>query len=120
MRLKKIINNQRRRRKFRVRNKVRGTADRPRLCVHRTLKHFSCQVIDDSQGRTLVAASTQDKSLGIANGGNCQAAEVVGKAVAEKALQAGIKQVRLDRGACKYHGRVAAFANAAREAGLEF
>ncbi|GIW99825.1 MAG: 50S ribosomal protein L18 [Pirellulaceae bacterium] len=120
VKLKKIINNQRRRRKFRVRNKVRGTSDRPRLCVHRTLKHFSCQVIDDTQGRTLVSASTLDKQLGVENGGNCDAAAAVGKVVAQRALAAGIKKVRLDRGPCKYHGRVAAFANAAREAGLEF
>ena len=120
MKLKKILNNQRKRRRFRVRNKVRGTAERPRLCVNRTLKHFSCQLIDDEAGRTITCASTRDASLGIGNGGGCVAAAKVGQAIAEKAVAAGVKQVRLDRGTCKYHGRVAAFAEAARENGLEF
>ena len=120
MRLKKIINNQRRRRTFRVRNKLRGDAQRPRLCIDRTLKHFSCQLIDDESGRTIASASTKDKSASAANGSNCEGATAVGKAIAEKATAAGIKSVRLDRGSCKYHGRVAAFADAAREAGLEF
>lgn len=99
---------------------MRGSADRPRLCVHRTLKHFSCQLIDDENGRTLAAASTHDKGLSGGAGSNCEAASKVGQAIAEKAQSAGIKQVRLDRGTCKYHGRVAAFADAAREGGLEF
>jgi large subunit ribosomal protein L18 len=120
VKLKKIINSQRKRRQFRVRNKVRGNAARPRLCVNRTLKHFSCQLIDDEAGKTLASASTKDKDYGGAAGGNCDAAAQVGKAIAEKAQAAGVKQVRLDRGTCKYHGRVAAFADAAREAGLEF
>ena len=119
MKLKKIINNQRRRRAFRVRNKVRGTADCPRVSVQRTLKHFSVQVIDDVAGKTIVSASTHDKDLA-GNGSNCEAAAKVGKAVAEKAVAAGIKTVKLDRGNSKYHGRVAAFADAAREGGLEF
>ena len=121
MKLKKIINNQRKRRAFRVRNKIRGTATQPRLCVKRTLKHFSCQLIDDEAGKTIVSASTLDKAVGAeGTASNCDAAAKVGKAIAERALAVGIKQVRLDRGSCKYHGRVAAFANAAREAGLEF
>jgi large subunit ribosomal protein L18 len=121
MKLKKIVNNQRKRRAFRVRNKIRGTATQPRLSVQRTLKHFSCQLIDDEAGRTLASASTIDKSLaGGATASNCDAAAKVGKLIAERAIAAGVKQVRLDRGSCKYHGRVAAFAEAAREAGLEF
>lgn len=120
VKLKKIINKQRQRRQFRVRNKLRGDAARPRLNVTRTLKHFSCQLIDDENGRTLASASTRDKGLASSNGSNCDAAVAVGKAIAEKAQAAGVKQACLDRGSCKYHGRVAAFAEAAREAGLEF
>lgn len=120
MKLKKIINNQRKRRAFRVRNKVRGNAERPRLCVQRTLKHFSCQLIDDEAGKTLASASTQEKSLGGGAGGNCGAAVKVGKLIADRAQQAGVKKVQLDRGSCRYHGRVAAFADAVREGGLEF
>lgn len=120
MRLKKIINNQRKRRKFRVRNKVRGSAECPRLSVQRTLKHFSCQLIDDEKGVTIASASTLDKASATKNGSNCDAATAIGKAIAEKASAAGVKAVRLDRGNCKYHGRVAAFATAAREGGLEF
>lgn len=120
MKLKKIINNQRKRRTFRVRNKVRGDAERPRLSVQRTLKHLSCQLIDDERGVTLASASTHDKALGVANGSNCEAATAVGKVIAERAQSVGVKAVRLDRGASKYHGRLAAFADAAREAGLEF
>lgn len=120
MKLKKIINNQRKRRSFRVRNKLRGDAERPRLCVKRSLKHFSCQLIDDEKGVTIASASTLDSTLSISNGGNCESAVAVGKAIAEKAVAAGVKTVKLDRGTCKYHGRVAAFADAAREGGLEF
>ena len=119
MRLKKIINNQRRRRQFRVRNKLRGSADFPRLSVQRTLKHLSCQLIDDESGKTLASASTHDKALS-GYGGNCDAAVAVGKLIAERAQAAGVTRVRLDRGKCKYHGRVAAFADAAREGGLQF
>jgi large subunit ribosomal protein L18 len=117
-----IVNNQRIRRRFRVRKTIRGTADRPRLCVERTLKHFGCQVINDEAGRTLVSATTRDKDIRgkIKYGGNIAAATQLGKIVAEKALKAGIKQVKFDRGTSQYHGRVAAFADAAREAGLEF
>ena len=118
MKIKKIVNNQRQRRKFRVRNKLRGDAQRPRLSVNRTLKHFSCQLIDDVSGRTLASASTRDKSIG--GGSNCEAAGKVGASIAEKAKAAGVTQVCLDRGSCKYHGRVAAFADAARAAGLQF
>lgn len=105
-----------------MRNRVRGTDDRPRLSVHRSHRHIRCQVIDDLTGKTLVSVGTQDKELreSVAYGGNKTAAAIVGKSLAEKALQAGIKQVRFDRGSCKYHGRVASLADAAREAGLAF
>jgi large subunit ribosomal protein L18 len=90
--------------------------------VFRSLKHISCQVIDDTTGRTLCAASTLDKDLRqqIKYGGNKNAAEAVGKAIAERAKAAGITQVKFDRGHFRYHGRVAALADAARQGGLEF
>ncbi|MDE0865660.1 MAG: 50S ribosomal protein L18 [Rubripirellula sp.] len=117
----KKLQKKRLRRRQHVRNKLRGTSEQPRMCINRTLKHFSCQVVDDLSGKTLVSASTHDKALSSGGtGGNCNAAEVVGKAIAEKASAAGIKRVRLDRGHNKYHGRVKAFAEAAREGGLEF
>jgi large subunit ribosomal protein L18 len=118
----KAIGRQRERRKFRVRKHLRGTAERPRLTVSRTLRNITAQVVDDEAGKTLASASTADKSLSkaVKYGGNKAAAEAIGKAIAERAVQAGIKQVRFDRGSCKYHGRVAALAEAARAAGLEF
>ncbi len=118
----KKLDKNRRRRRFHVRNKLRGTAEHPRLCINRSLGHFSCQVIDDLNGKTLASASTKDKALreSIKVGGNCEAAAAIGKAVAEKSIASGIRRVKLDRGHCKYHGRVKAFAEAAREAGLEF
>jgi large subunit ribosomal protein L18 len=90
------------------------------MSIQRSLKHISCQLIDDISGRTLAATSTHDPAVReqVKYGGNCEAAAAVGKAIAEKALGAGIKAVRLDRGPAKYHGRVAALADAAREAGL--
>ena len=90
------------------------------MCVHRSLKHIGCQLIDDATGRTLVFASTQDRDLGsqLKYGGNRDAAAAVGKLIAERAKQAGIQAASFDRGHCKYHGRVAALADAAREAGL--
>jgi large subunit ribosomal protein L18 len=111
---------QRLRRRHRVGNKVRGNASRPRLCVYRSLKHMYAQVIDDVTCKTLVSVSTLDSSLKDSYGGNIKAAEAVGKAVAEKALAAGVKQVCFDRREFKYHGRVSALAQAARAAGLEF
>ena len=112
----------RKRRHIRVRKKINGTTQRPRLNVYRSLKHIYAQVIDDSCGCTLVAASTLDKELkGIVEfGGNKQAAQEVGKLIAKKAIEKGIKTVVFDRGGCIYHGRVKALAEAAREAGLEF
>jgi len=105
-----------------VRRRVRGTPDRPRLTVFRSHKHLCCQVIDDTVGKTLASASSRDKNLRdtLPFGGNEQAAKIVGEAVAQRALAAGIKQVRFDRGHYKYHGRVATLADAAREAGLAF
>ena len=109
------------RRHFRVRKKVAGTAERPRLAVFRSNKHISAQVIDDRSGRTLAAASTVEKSLRDAGGtGNRSAAASVGRLVAERARAAGVTSVVFDRGGFQYHGRVAAVADAAREAGLEF
>ncbi|MEX0669499.1 MAG: 50S ribosomal protein L18 [Pirellulales bacterium] len=118
----RTILRQRERRRFRVRRSIRGTSERPRLTVFRSHKHISAQIVDDSTGRTLASASSTDKSLrdGLGFGGNKQAAEVIGKAVAERAKAAGVKQVCFDRGAFRYHGRVAALADAARAAGLEF
>lgn len=122
MRMKKIINGQRQRRQWRVRKAVRGTAERPRLCVQRTLKHVGCQLIDDDAGKTLVSVSTRDKAVRdqFKTSDNCDAASQVGKLIAEKAVAAGISKVCFDRGAYKYHGRVAALASAAREGGLQF
>ncbi len=118
----RALNQQRRRRRFRVRKRVRGTAARPRLSIFRSHKHMYVQVIDDSVGRTLAAASTGDKDLRgeLRCGGNRTAAQALGKAIAEQALAVGVKQVAFDRGICKYQGRVQALATAAREAGLEF
>jgi large subunit ribosomal protein L18 len=113
---------QRERRRFRVRRSIRGTAERPRLTVFRSHQHIYAQVIDDATGRTLASASTADKTLreGVGFGGNKQAAEAVGKAVAERAKAAGIAPVCFARGSFRYHGRVAALAEAARAAGLQF
>jgi large subunit ribosomal protein L18 len=113
---------QRLRRSFRVRKRIRGTQQRPRLSVARSHKHISAQVIDDSTGKTLVAASSLDKKLigKQKTGSNKNAAQAVGKAIAERAISAGIKAVCFDRGPYRYHGRIAALANAAREGGLSF
>jgi large subunit ribosomal protein L18 len=122
MRHEKQIGRQRQRRGFRVRNRLKRDALRPRLSVFRSRQNFYAQIIDDSAGRTLVAVSTRDKQLkeAVRYGGNKTAAAVVGKAIAQRALEAGIKEVVFDRREYKYHGRVAAAADAAREAGLVF
>ncbi|HKO05398.1 MAG TPA: 50S ribosomal protein L18 [Candidatus Acidoferrales bacterium] len=106
----------------RVRLKVSGTAERPRLCVFRSSTHLYAQVIDDSAGQTLVSASSVDKEMRkqFKGGGNVAAAKIVGQAVAERARAKGIAQVVFDRGGYRYHGRVKALAEAAREAGLKF
>ncbi len=103
----------------RIRRKLRGTAERPRLAVFRSVAHIYAQVIDDSAGATLVSASSVDKAAKT-NGGNLAAAKAIGKAVAERAREKGIKRVVFDRGGYQYHGRVKALAEAARAAGLEF
>jgi large subunit ribosomal protein L18 len=102
----------------RIRAKLAGTAERPRLNVYRSLSHIYAQVIDDQSGITLVSASTM--SMKVKTGGNVAAAKEVGKAVAERAVEKGIKKVVFDRGGYLYHGRIKALADAAREAGLEF
>jgi len=112
----------RERRHARVRKKVTGTPERPRLAVFRSEHHIYAQVIDDSAGRTLAAASTMDKALKseVTYGGNVEAAKRVGQLVAERAKEGGVTRVVFDRGGFAYHGRVAALADAARESGLEF
>ena len=110
----------RRRRHNRVRKRVTGTAARPRLAVFRSAKHISAQVIDDVSGKTLAAASTTEKALRSTPGGNKGAAETIGKLIGERAKAAGVTTVVFDRGGFLYHGRVAALADAARAAGLEF
>ncbi len=108
------------RRHYRVRKKVQGTPERPRLAVFRSNKHISVQVIDDLNGRTLAAASTHEKDLRGGATGNKDAAATVGRLVADRAKAAGVTRVVFDRGGFLYHGRVAALAAAARDAGLEF
>jgi large subunit ribosomal protein L18 len=103
----------------RIRHKVRGSAERPRLAVFRSVANIYVQVIDDAQGATLVSASTIEKGKR-SNGGNLAAAKTVGKLIAERAKEKGIQKVVFDRGGYIYHGRVKALADAAREAGLEF
>ena len=103
----------------RIRNKLSGSSERPRLAIFRSVAHIYAQVIDDSRGTTLVSASSVDKG-GRTNGGNVAAAKAIGKLVAERAKEKGIKSVVFDRGGYQYHGRVKALADAAREAGLEF
>ena len=102
----------------RIRRKVRGTTDRPRLAVYRSLNHIYAQIIDDEKAQTLASASTTEKSLGVSKGGNVEAAKRVGQAIAERALAAGISSVVFDRGGYLYHGRVRALTDAARAAGL--
>lgn len=102
----------------RIRKKVSGTAERPRLAVFRSLNHIYAQVIDDVSGKTLAAASTTEKELKGATGGNIEAAKKVGKSVAERAIAAGVSNVVFDRGGYLYHGRVKALLEASREAGL--
>jgi len=104
----------------RIRKKVFGTPERPRLCVFRSLKHITVQIIDDSKGETLCSASTVEKTLREQSGGNIQAAEAIGKLIATRAKEKGIDSVVFDRGGDIYHGRVRHLAEAAREAGLKF
>src|SRR5436309_3743771 len=103
----------------RIRHKLRGTSERPRLAVFRSVAHIYVQLIDDTESRTLVSASSIEKGTRT-NGGNVAAAKAIGKAIAERAKEKGIKKVVFDRGGYLYHGRIKALADAAREAGLEF
>jgi large subunit ribosomal protein L18 len=114
--------NERQRIHKRIREKVVGSADRPRLCIYRSLKHTYVQIVDDGQGKTLAAASTAEKDVrgDSKQAGNISASKLVGKAIAERAKAKGIISVVFDRGGYLYHGRVKAVAEAAREAGLKF
>ena len=118
----RAIRKQRQRRRFRVRKGIRGNAVRPRLSIFRSHRHIYAQLIDDATGKTVASAGSKDKELtkAIAYGGNKDAATIVGQAIAERAKKAGVEACALDRGHCKFHGRVAALADAAREAGLQF
>jgi large subunit ribosomal protein L18 len=117
--VKKLV--QRQRRKMRVRKNISGTPDRPRLSVFRSHKNIYAQLIDDIAGKTLVAASTMEKSFGETDlGGNRKAAQVVGTALAAKAIGAGIHKAVFDRNGYAYHGRIKELAEAARKAGLQF
>ena len=102
----------------RIRRKVKGSTDRPRLAIYRSLNHIYAQVIDDERGKTIVSASTTEKDLRGSTGGNLDAARRVGRAIAERAIGAGVSSVVFDRGGYVYHGRVKALTDAAREAGL--
>lgn len=119
MLLKEDKNKNRQKRHLRVRKHISGTAEKPRLNVFRSLSNIYAQVIDDAKGVTLVAASSKDKDFS-GYGGNIEAAKKVGEAIAKRALEKGIGEVVFDRGGYIYHGRVAALAEAAREAGLKF
>ena len=113
-------NELRRRVHERIRKRLRGAAERPRLSVFRSIQHIYAQVIDDRSGRTLAAASSAEKGAPVKSGGNVAGAKAIGKLVAERARATGVKRVVFDRGGYLYHGRVKALAEAAREAGLEF
>ena len=113
-------NAQRLKRHKRVRAKISGTTQKPRLCVYRSLKNIQAQIIDDTKGVTLVSASTLEKAFGDGNGSNKEAAKKVGKLLAERAVAAGITDVVFDRGGYLYHGRVMELAEGAREGGLKF
>jgi large subunit ribosomal protein L18 len=104
----------------RIRRRLRGSQARPRLNVFRSLNHMYVQVIDDQRGVTLASASSAEKGFPLSGGGNVAAAKEVGKLIAKRALEKGIQQVAMDRGGYRYHGRVKALADAAREAGLKF
>ncbi len=116
---RKDSNIQRKKRHKRVRGKISGTAERPRLCVYRSNANIQAQVIDDVTGATLVTASSYEKDFGM-GGGNKEAAQKVGKLIAERAIAKGISEVVFDRGGYLYHGRVLELANGARAAGLKF
>jgi len=119
MAIPKTRSEKRYRRHLRVRKKVEGTTERPRLAVFKSLKHIYAQVIDDASGNTIISASTREKDAG-AKGANAASAKAVGALIAKKAKDKGIKQVVFDRGGYLYHGNIKALADAARENGLEF
>lgn len=121
MRKQLRLNKQRQSRTYRVSNAVKKVSTRPRMCVFRSSRHISVQVVDDSVGKTLASASTYEEDFRAAhkNGGNVDAAAIIGKLVAERALAAGVKEVAFDRRRYKYHGRVKALADAARDSGLD-
>ncbi len=104
----------------RIRHKVRGSEERPRLAVYRSLSHIYAQIIDDRKGHTVAAASSAEKKSAVKDGGNLAGAKEIGRLVAQRAKEKGINKVVFDRGGYLYHGRVKALADAAREAGLEF
>ena len=119
--LKKINRNENRKaRHIRVRKKINGTPERPRLTIYRSGNHIYAQIIDDSVGNTLVSASTLDKSLNLTSTKNKEAAKYVGESIAKKALEKGFSEVVFDRSGYIYHGRIKELAEAAREAGLKF
>lgn len=120
MNSQKAKQQRRRRRQMRTRKRVRGTPDRPRLCVYRSVHHMYVQVIDDLSGRTLASASTVDKGITVEKAGNAAGAAEVGRLIAERAKAAGLSTVVFDRNGFQYHGRVKALADAARAGGLEF
>ncbi|RMF96449.1 MAG: 50S ribosomal protein L18 [Planctomycetota bacterium] len=117
----KELKKRRQRRRFRVRNKIKRVSNRPRLSVFRSHKHIYAQLIDDEKGHTIAAASTTEKAVReeVGYGGNVKAAQVVGRLIAERAKAAGVEKAVFDRGGYRYHGRVAALADAARDAGLD-
>jgi large subunit ribosomal protein L18 len=117
-----LVQTRRKRRQHRVRNRMTGTPERPRLAVFRSSKHIYAQVINDKSGTTLASASTRDPEIRaqLTYGGNKAAATIVGRVVAERAKKAGIDKICFDRRSYKYHGRIEALATAAREAGLKF
>jgi large subunit ribosomal protein L18 len=121
----KTTSDRRRRIQLRQRKRIAGTADRPRLTVFRSVAHIYAQVIDDLNGRTLVSASSVEPAVSAAfskgvDGGNVKGAEAIGKSIAERSIEKGIKRVVFDRSGFLYHGRIRAVADAARKAGLEF
>ena len=119
--IKKVSRNEMRKvRHARIRENISGTSERPRLCVFRSNANIEAQIIDDVKGVTLVSASSLEKELNLKNGGNIDAAKVIGTEIAKRAKKAKIKAVVFDRGGYLYHGRVKALAEAAREGGLEF
>ncbi|MHA7812549.1 MAG: 50S ribosomal protein L18 [Phycisphaerales bacterium] len=117
----KLKDARRARRRIGIRKRISGTPERPRLAIYRSLNHIYAQVIDDLAGKTLVSASTRDKGAKVdGSTGNCDAAKSAGELLAERAKDAGITDVVFDRGGFKYHGRIKAFADAARDGGLKF